>query len=195
MSVPGIDYPTAVGIFAAIGEIDRFASARKLVSYFGLNPIVSQSAQRCWTGRISKQGRVHGRWLLVEAAHCAVRCPGPLRAFYRRIRGRKGTNVAVVAAARKLTVTLWHMLTEGEPYNRAVQVFPHSHQRGDGDVRGPRYGGLNNGLHGSLACAPIARLRKDADVPVRLTCRRRTGQTVPVRKWCRTRGLNLPGAR
>ncbi|MFO7956556.1 MAG: IS110 family transposase [Candidatus Brocadiia bacterium] len=106
MSIPGIDYPTAVGILGAIGDISRFAEPKKLVSYFGLNPIVHQSAQRCYTGRISKQGRRRARWLLVEAAHCAVRTAGPLRAFYRRIKARKGTNVAVVAAARKLAVII-----------------------------------------------------------------------------------------
>jgi len=121
MTVPGIDYPTAVGILAAIGEIGRFREARKLVSYFGLNPIVHQSADKCYTGHISKQGRCHARWLLVEAAHCAVRCAGPLRAFFLRLKGRKGTNVAVVAAARKLTVIIWHMLTTGEPYRYAPE--------------------------------------------------------------------------
>ena len=90
-------------------------------SYFGLNPIVHQSAQHCYTGRISKQGRVQARWLLVEAAHCAVRSAGPLRSFYLRIKARKGTNVAVVAAARKLTVIIWHMLTSGEPYRWAPE--------------------------------------------------------------------------
>ena len=64
------------------------------------------SAQRCTTGRISKQGRCMARWLLVEAAHCAVRSAGPLRAFYLRLKARKGTNVAIVAAARKLTVVI-----------------------------------------------------------------------------------------
>ena len=121
MTVPGIDYPTAVGIVAAIGEIERFKAPRKLVSYFGLNPIVHQSAHRCYTGHISKQGRTHARWLLVEAAHCAVRCPGPLRAFFLRLKGRKGTNVAIVAAARKLTVIIWHMLKNSEPYRYAPQ--------------------------------------------------------------------------
>jgi len=125
MTVPGIDYPTAVGLLAAIGDISRFSSPRKLVSYFGLNPMVHQSAQHCYTGRISKRGRTHARWLLVEAAHCAVRCRGPLRAFFLRLKGRKGTNVAVVAAARKLTVILYHMLTRGEPYYGAPQRSTH----------------------------------------------------------------------
>lgn len=121
MSIPGIGYTTAVGLLAAIGEIARFSEPAKLVSYFGLNPIVHQSAERCYTGHISKQGRCQARWLLVEAAHCAVRPAGPLRGFFLRIKKRKGANVAVVAAARKLTVIIWHMLKSGEPYRCAPE--------------------------------------------------------------------------
>jgi len=121
MTIPGIDYPTAIGILGAIGDIRRFRESGKLASYFGLNPIVHQSANHCYTGRISKQGRTHARWLLVEAAHCAVRSPGPLRAFFLRLQRRKGTNVAVVAAARKLTVIIWHMLISGEAYRYAPE--------------------------------------------------------------------------
>jgi transposase len=121
MTIPGIGYTTAVGILGAIGEIGRFRAPQKLVSYFGLNPIVHQSAQHCYTGRISKRGRCMARWLLVEAAHCAVRSAGPLRGYFLRLKARKGTNVAIVAAARKLTVVVWHMLARGEPYRWAPE--------------------------------------------------------------------------
>jgi transposase len=53
---------------------------------------------------------------LVEAAWGVVRQPGPLRAFYQRIRARRGHQVAVVAAARKLACLFWCMLTRGEAY-------------------------------------------------------------------------------
>jgi transposase len=121
MTIPGINYTTAVGILGAIGEIGRFHAPEKLVSYFGLNPIVHQSAEHCYTGRISKRGRCMARWLLVEAAHCAVRSAGPLRGYFLRLKRAKGTNVAIVAAARKLTVVVWHMLTAGEPYRWAPE--------------------------------------------------------------------------
>jgi hypothetical protein len=39
--------------------------------------------------------------------------------FYRRLRHKKNHNVAVVAAARKLVVIAWQMLTTGEPYRYA----------------------------------------------------------------------------
>jgi len=45
-------------------------------------------------GRISKHGRSHARAMLVEAARAAAKAPGPLRAFFLRIRGKRGHQVA-----------------------------------------------------------------------------------------------------
>jgi len=170
MTIPGIDYPTAVGLLAAVGDMRRFRHPRKLVSYFGLNPTVHQSAQHCYTGHISKQGRIHARWLLVEAAHCAVRCAGPLRAFFLRLRSRKGTNVAVVAAARKLTVILWHMLTNREPYRYAPQRTTRDklnrlryHATGVRRKAGPRKGSPLSPLYGTGLRGRTLRSRADRE--------------------------------
>jgi transposase len=117
MTIPGVDMVVAVGLAAAIGPIGRFKGPDQLVAYFGLNPSVRQSGDgRPQHGRIAKQGRTHARTMLVEAAWQAVRGPGPLRAFYQRIAGRRGNHVAAVAVARKLAVIAWHMLTRGEDY-------------------------------------------------------------------------------
>jgi len=117
MTIPGIDMVVAVGVMAAIGRADRFASPEKLVAYLGLNPSVRQSGDGpAHHGRISKRGRSHARHLLVEAAWQTVRSPGPMRAFYERVRARRGTHVAAVAVARKLVVLIWHMLSRGEDY-------------------------------------------------------------------------------
>lgn len=51
--------------------------------------------------------------MLVEAAWAAARAPGPLRAFFLRVRARRGQHVAAVATARKLAVVIWHLLTKG----------------------------------------------------------------------------------
>ena len=45
-----------------------------------------------------------------------VQQPGPLHAFYERIRARRGHQIAVVACARKLAVLFWCLLTRGEDY-------------------------------------------------------------------------------
>ncbi len=117
VTIPGIDAVTALTVVAAIGHIHRFRSPGKLVGYFGLDPRVWQSGSRAMThGAITKRGRAHGRAALVEAAWAAVKTPGPLRAFYQRLRARRGPQVAVVATARKLLVLAWHLLTRDEDY-------------------------------------------------------------------------------
>ncbi|MDD9740456.1 MAG: IS110 family transposase [Devosia marina] len=120
MTIPGIDMIVAVGVMAAIGRIDRFGSPDALVAYIGLNPSVFQSGDGpARHGRITKRGRSHARFLLVEAAWQTVRSPGPLRAFYERVRARRGNHIAAVAVARKLAVLIWHLLTKREDYTWA----------------------------------------------------------------------------
>jgi transposase len=70
MTITGVNLTVAAGIVAAIGDISRFGSPQKLVSYFGLNPRVQQSAHH---RRISKIGRSHARAMLVEAAWAAAK--------------------------------------------------------------------------------------------------------------------------
>jgi transposase len=117
MTITGVNATVAMGVLAAIGDIKRFSSPQKLVSYFGLNPKVRQSGDRpAYHGRISKQGRAHARSMLVEAAWVISGVPGPLRAFFVRIRNKRGKHVAAVATARKLAVIVWHMLSKDEDY-------------------------------------------------------------------------------
>jgi transposase len=117
MTITGVNATVAMGVLAAIGDIKRFSSPQKLVSYFGLNPKVQQSGDRpAYHGRISKQGRAHARSMLVEAAWVISGVPGPLRAFFVRIRSKRGKHVAAVATARKLAVIVWHMLNKDEDY-------------------------------------------------------------------------------
>lgn len=117
MTIPGVDATVALSIVAAVGDFARFRAPEKLVSYLGLNPRVRQSGgQPASHGRITKQGRAHARGMLVEAAWAASKTPGPLRAFYQRVRARRGMQVAVVATARKLAVLCWHLITKGEDY-------------------------------------------------------------------------------
>jgi len=117
MTIPGVDATVALAIVAAVGDFGRFPSPGRLVSYLGLDPKVRQSGgQPASHGRISKQGRAHARGMLVEAAWVAAKTPGPLRAFYERVRARRGMQIAVVATARKLAVLCWHLIVKAEDY-------------------------------------------------------------------------------
>ena len=117
MTIPGIDATAAISIVAAVGDFSRFDDPDKLVAYLGLNPKVRQSGNPAPVhGRISKAGQAHVRGVLVEAAWSASRAPGPLRAFYRRVKARRGFPTAVVATARKMTVLAWHLVTKDQDY-------------------------------------------------------------------------------
>ena len=117
MTVPGVSLVSAATFVAVVGDAHRFSSPKKLVSYVGLDPRVRQSGETpARHGRISKQGSPEARHMLCEAAWVAIRTPGPLRAFYERVRARRGAQVALVATARKLSVLFWHLLTEEQDY-------------------------------------------------------------------------------
>jgi transposase len=117
MSVPGVNLVSAATFIATVGDISRFGSPKRLVSYLGLDPKVRQSGEApARHGHISKQGSAAARHMLCEAAWIVVRTPGPLRSFYQRLRARRGAQIALVATARKLCVLFWHLLTNEEDY-------------------------------------------------------------------------------
>ena len=119
MTLPGVDVAVAEALLAALGEIDRFPDGNRAAAYLGLVPSTYQSGEHCYHGHITKQGRSHARWLLVQAAQHLDRNLGPLGVFFRRIARKKNRNVAVVATARKLVTIAWHMLKHNQPYRYA----------------------------------------------------------------------------
>jgi hypothetical protein len=54
--------------------------------------------------------------MLVEAGWAAARFAGQLRSFFLRVQSRRGQHVVAVAAARKLAILIWHLLTKIESY-------------------------------------------------------------------------------
>ncbi len=95
MTVPGVNVQTAAAFVASVGDIGRFSSPRKLVSYLGLDPRVRQSGSEVARhGHISKAGSAEARHMLGEVAWKVMLTPGPLRAFFERVRSRRGPQVA-----------------------------------------------------------------------------------------------------
>ncbi len=117
LTINAVNATVAINQIAAIGDVRRFPSSEKLVSYFGLNPRVRQSgAYPAHHGRISKLGRAHARAILAEGARAAAKTPGPLRSFFLRIQTRRGMQIAAVATARKLATIVWRVLSGAEEY-------------------------------------------------------------------------------
>ena len=124
LQLPGIGVLNAMVLLAAIGDVARFPTAKKLVGYAGLGARVEQTGQTRRTGGITKQGRRELRAALVEAAWVAVRTHPWWRAVFERLEQRRGGGKAIVAIARKLLVVVWHVLQarEADRHADAAQV-------------------------------------------------------------------------
>ena len=119
----GIDYYTAMVLVSEIGDIDRFATPKKLVSWEGLCPSLHQSGPTLRTGEIMKRGNKWVRWAMTQAAHQAARFDLKVRRFFPRVERRRGRQKAIVAVARKMLVSIYYVLKRRESYyGEAVEL-------------------------------------------------------------------------
>ena len=122
MTHPGVGPQTALAMVLTLGDVSRFADARKVASYLGLVPSEYSSGGKQRLGHISKQGSALMRFLLVEAGQTAARFDEELKRAYRRLWVRKGNRaVAKVMVARRLAVRLYWMLRNQWTYAELVR--------------------------------------------------------------------------
>ena len=114
VQLSGVGLHTGMRILAAIGEIERFPSAQKLVGYSGLGARVRATGNTYYTGKISKQGRRELRTALIASAWVAVRWSDHWRSVFSELVPRIGKQKAIVSIARRLLVAIWHVLTKKE---------------------------------------------------------------------------------
>jgi transposase len=120
MSMTGIDYFSAMMIASEIGEITRFSTPEKLVSWSGLCPSIHQSGNSLYMGRM-KDGNKKVRWILIQAANTAARKDDRLRRFYLRIAKRHGHNIAITHVANKMLTIIWYMLVNKKLYKSIAE--------------------------------------------------------------------------
>jgi transposase len=136
VQLPGVGWLTAITILAAIGDVTRFENAKKLVGYAGLGSRVHDSGTTHTTGRITKAGRRDLRRAMVNAANHAVEDHPHWKKELTRLEPRMGRSKAVVAVARKLLVTVWHVLTKeqadrfAEPQGVGRTLLAHAYRVG-----------------------------------------------------------------
>jgi transposase len=129
----GVEFTGAVTFMAEVGDVTRFETPRKLMSYLGLTPSEYSSGPHRRQGGITKAGNGHARRTLVEGAwayrypakvsrHLQLRLervPAEVRAIawkaqlrlckrYRVLSARgKHVNQVVVAIAREMAAFAW----------------------------------------------------------------------------------------
>jgi transposase len=118
MTTPGVGPITAVCFLSTIDDVSRFSVSRHVGSYVGITPGESSSSDTIHRLRITKAGPSRLRWLLVQAAWSARfhYKDDPLVQWANQIALRRGTFIATVALARKLSVVMHAMLRDNTDY-------------------------------------------------------------------------------
>lgn len=118
MTIPGVDFYSALAIIGEIGDVKRFPDKRKLYSYAGVVPKSKASGEVAKKHLPVKRGNDVLKYFLCCAVMGALRAkkPGKVAKFYKKKAKQIGGAKAEVAAARKLAGIVWRMLTDGVPY-------------------------------------------------------------------------------
>jgi len=126
-TIPGVGLLTATALVAAVGDVQRFPSARHFASYLGLTPREHSTGQRRRLGAISKRGDTYLRMLLIHGArsvlyHAKTRtapATDRLRTWALQLERLRGHNKAAVALANKLARIAWAVWRTGNDFTAA----------------------------------------------------------------------------
>ena len=129
LSIPGVGYYLALLIKAEIGYVSRFKSGDHLCSYAGIVPSAHSSGGVTRNGGITREGSRWLRWAVVEAAMTHIKYDTAITRAYHRIAERRGKQVAIVAAARRLLLCYYSVLKNRRPcrpfvHGRAFKETP-----------------------------------------------------------------------
>jgi transposase len=125
-TIPGIGHYSAVAIASRIGDINRFKHPDSLANFFGLTPGCRNSGEATQRlGSITKQGSRMVRFLLNQAVVKVLRFDGEMRAWFKRIKKRRGAKIARVAVMRRLVTLIWHMLKKKQKYRYDSPIKKH----------------------------------------------------------------------
>lgn len=120
-TIPGVGIGSAVLLLIEIESADRFTSAKKLASYFGVHPTYKQSGDSIWENRMSKKGRSPVRAALYMAAMAGIRTNPAFKQQYARFRAKGMRHKqAMGVLMHKLLRIIYGMLKSGKPFDPSV---------------------------------------------------------------------------
>lgn len=118
-TITGITELSALLILSEIGaDMSVFGSDRHLCSWAGLTPANNESANKKKPTRCSKAGQ-YLKPLLIQCALAAVKSKKELyfAIKYQRLAKRRGKKKAIIAIARMMLTSIYHMLTNNEDFH------------------------------------------------------------------------------
>ena len=121
--IPGVGPVLSATILGETGDVRRFSSPKALGRYTGMTPSERSTGGVQIQGAITREGSRVLRWALMEAvAHCLLAKRGVALAvgdWTRSKSERLGKLKARVAAARKLSESIWRLIHAGETFDAA----------------------------------------------------------------------------
>ena len=118
-TMPGVGAVTVNVLVSELGDVRRFRSQKQVMAYAGLVPGVRQSAERCVSLGITKEGSRLLRWAMIQLAWRMVNQTRRWGMIYEKLQARCGPKKAVVAVARRLLGVIVAMLRSGKRYQLA----------------------------------------------------------------------------
>jgi transposase len=116
-TIPGCSAYSSLALASRIGPIERFPRPASLANYWGLTPGCRNSGEATdRLGSITKEGSAMARFILGQLVLHVLRKDASMRAWYAKIKKRRGSKIARVAVMRRLATILWHMVKHNEPY-------------------------------------------------------------------------------
>lgn len=120
---PGISDASAIGLIIEIQTIKRFASTKKLASFFGVHPVYKTSGDGAGGYRMSKQGRIAPRQILYMTALSAIGCNPLIRELYEKHKNQgKHSRAAMGICMHKILRILYGMLKHNRSFNPHIDL-------------------------------------------------------------------------
>src|SRR6267378_2920794 len=121
MTIPAVGPITALTWALEVGEVQRFSSIKKAISYCGLCGAEKSSGNTVQRTPLSKQRNKHLQTTLIEAAKMAPRYSPELAMLYDKEKQKGNANRATLAVARKLVAYLM-AIDRGQRNFQAVET-------------------------------------------------------------------------
>lgn len=125
-TIPGVGRIVAYTVIASLGEVERFSCSKQVAAYAGMVPTERSSGEVVVRSGITHEGRSELRGALVQAGWAVLRTRKDeaqfLKCFYYKLMHKRGSQIAVVALARKLLTIAYQLLKEEKNFDgKAVQ--------------------------------------------------------------------------
>ena len=118
LTIPGIGVASAAVILSEFGDLSKFNSPSKLLSFAGMEPGYFQSGTSESTGKMVKHGSSYLRYAIMNCAQTVINNEPTFAAYYAKKRAEgKEHRVALTHVAKKLLRVIYTLQTKELSYN------------------------------------------------------------------------------